>query len=69
MKATKYKKVPDLPANAVPVSTYAKENNFSAPAYVQIKYNRHTDEGAPHPGYYIINWQGINFVVPGIEPQ
>jgi hypothetical protein len=64
MKATKYEKVPELPSNAIPVAKYAKDNDISSPAYVQIKYNRHLDAGAKYPGYKIINWQGINFVIP-----
>lgn len=71
MNATKYDKVTELPAGAVRVSTYAKDNNISSPAYVQIKYNRYVKDKAKNanPGYYIINWQGINFVVTGSKPN
>ncbi len=69
MNATKYDKVTELPAGAVRVSTYSRDNNISSPAYVQIKYNRFLETGKTYPGYYIVNWQGINFVVSGSKPQ
>lgn len=68
MNATKYDKVTELPSGAVRVSTFARDNSISSPAYVQIKYNRFLEDKGQYPGYYIVNWQGINFVVTGSKP-
>lgn len=66
MKAEKYEKVEKLEAGAVSVSQYAKANNIKSPAYVQVKYNRYLAKPTKcaYPGYKIVNWQGINFVIP-----
>jgi hypothetical protein len=74
MKAneTKYKEEKVLPEGATPISMFAKEENISSPAYVHVKYDRHkfgytTKAGkfikAPHPGYEIIYYKGMNYVV------
>lgn len=69
---TKYDEELVLPSGATPISLYAKEENISSPAYVHVKYDRHkfgytTKAGkfvkAPDPGYKIIRYKGINYVI------
>lgn len=72
MRINKYDKVNDLPANAIPVSLYAKENGFKSPAHVYTKYDRYrfgykTKKGTlvhgSDPGYDIVNWLGTCLVI------
>ena len=66
MKATKYDKVKTLPKKALPVSQYAEQIGQKNPAYICIAYDRHLakPDKCADPGYTIVNWQGINFVIP-----
>lgn len=64
MKAIKYDKVKELPENAVKVSMYAESINQRNPAYICVAYDRYLDNKGTYPGYKIVNWQGINFVIP-----
>ena len=64
MKAVKYNKVEELPPNAVKVSLYADRINQKNPAYICIVYDRYLAGKGSKPEYSIINWQGMNFVVP-----
>lgn len=64
MKAIKYEKVNELPANAVKVSTYAEMIGQSNPPYICVMYDRYLANKGSNPGYTIVNWQGFNFVIP-----
>lgn len=64
MKAKKYDKVEELPANAVKVSKYAEMIGQSNPPYISVMYDRYVNGKGSYPGYKIVNWQGFNFVIP-----
>lgn len=64
MEAVKYKKVEDLPSGSVKVSMYAKSIGQKNPAYICIVYDRYLAGKGSKPNYSIVNWQGMNFVVP-----
>jgi hypothetical protein len=64
MKATKYKKVNELPPNAMTVSNYAASIGQKNPAYICIMFDRYLAGKGSNPGYTIVNWQGFNFVIP-----
>ncbi len=64
MKAYKYEKVDTLPKNAVKVSNYAASIGQNNPAYICIAYDRFLAGKGSNPGYSIVNWQDINFVIP-----
>jgi len=66
MKAKKYDKVNELPANAVKVSKYAEMIGQTNPPYICVMFDRWlaNPSKAQYPGYKIVNWQGINFVIP-----
>lgn len=64
MKAKKYKKVSELPKNAVKVSTYASSIGQNNPSYICVAYDRYLKGKGTYPNYDIVNWQGYNFVVP-----
>jgi hypothetical protein len=64
MKAKKYPKVNTLPANAVKVSSYANSIGQHNPPYISVAYDRYIAGTGTYPGYVIVNWQGINFVIP-----
>ncbi len=77
LKGTKYKKVDKLPKDALTVREFAEVNEMGSAAYVQVKYDRYNDGyktptgkflNAPHPGYDIVCFQGINFVTKLIKP-
>jgi hypothetical protein len=57
MKAYKYKRVEKLNPKAVVVSTFAKDNDMTV-GYVYMKYKRGKAD------YEIVNYQGVNFIVP-----
>jgi predicted acetyltransferase len=62
-QGTKYEPIEILPANAVTVSQYAKEQG-KAVGYIYIKYQRYLSKGGKHPGYSIRCFKGINFILP-----
>ncbi len=62
IKGTKYETVTKLPANALPVSKFAKQMGYTSPSYVHVKYNRY-QKGGNHPGYDIIDFQGTCWVI------
>jgi hypothetical protein len=64
MKAKKYNKVQAIPANAQKVSNYAASIGQNNPAYICIMYDRYLAGKGSYPGYIIVNWQGMNFVIP-----
>jgi hypothetical protein len=64
MKAKKYKKVNELPANAVKVSMYAEMIGQKNPPYICVCYDRYLSGKGTYPKYNIVNWQGSNFVIP-----
>lgn len=66
MKATKYKKVKELPEGAMSVAKYAEEIGQQNPPYICVAYDRYLSnpEKYAKPAYYIVNWQGFNFVIP-----
>jgi hypothetical protein len=64
MKAKKYDKVNELPANAVKVSTYAEQIGQANPPYICVMFDRYKAGKGTYPGYKIVNWQGFNFVIP-----
>lgn len=64
MKAKKYNKVRQLPANALKVSSYAKSIGQRNPSYICVMYDRYLSDKGSYPGYKIVNWQGFNFVIP-----
>ena len=64
MKAIKYDKVDNLPANAVKVSIYAEQINQKNPPYICVMYDRYLAGKGSKPPYKIVNWQGYNFVIP-----
>jgi hypothetical protein len=57
MKGTKYPIVNSLPEGAKSVTNYSEEYDISI-AYVYIKHTRGKAD------YDIVNFQGINFIVP-----
>lgn len=63
MKAKKYRAVERLPENARTVKLYAQDIGVE-PAYVYVKYQRAKGEGI---GYDIVNFQGVNFVIPELK--
>lgn len=69
---TKYEAIDLLPADALPVSKYARKKKVSSPAYVHVKYDRHkfgykNKAGeilhTEHPGYDIVDFQGSCYVI------
>lgn len=66
MKAYKYEKVTELPDNAMTVSAYAEKVEQKNPPYICIVYDRYLEKPGTceKPQYKIVNWQGINFVIP-----
>jgi len=66
MKAIKYEKISKLPARAVTVSEYADRTGQKNPPYICVAYDRYLakPDKCAYPGYIIVNWQGINFVIP-----
>lgn len=65
---TIYEPIEALPAKAMPVSLFAKENDIAV-AQVYTKYKRSTngyENGTigPHPGYTIRSFCGMNYVIP-----
>lgn len=71
-QGTKYESTEVLPANALPVSKYARKFKVSSPAYVHVKYDRHkfgyeNKAGqilyTEHPGYDIVDFQGTCYVI------
>lgn len=68
IKGTKYPMVNELPNNAMAVSQYAAAKDMQV-GHIYVKYERFAsgykngNKGAD-PGYSIVCWQGINFVVP-----
>jgi hypothetical protein len=69
---TKYPKIDKLPAKAIPVSEYAKDNNIQV-GTVYMGFKRFRDgyitkagnQGkASNPGYTIRCFKGMNFVIP-----
>lgn len=72
MRINKYDTIDKLPANAIPVSMFAQENNFRSPAHVHTKYDRFrygykTKKGTlvygSDPGYNIVSWLGNCFII------
>ena len=64
MKATKYPKVNELPANAQLVSAFSKQMGWSQPNYVYVKYDRSKDGTGCSVEFKIVCFQGMNFVIP-----
>lgn len=64
MKALKYDKVESLPDNAIKVSSYAQQIGQANPSYICVCYDRFLAGKGSKPPYEIVNWQGINFVIP-----
>jgi hypothetical protein len=66
MEAKKYDKVEVLPDNAIKVSMYAQQIGQNNPPYICVMYDRYlaNPTKAKKPPYKIVNWQGINFVIP-----
>lgn len=64
MKAIKYTKVDQLPINALSVSSYAQQIGQKNPSYICVMYDRYVNGKGSYPNYNIVNWQGINFVIP-----
>lgn len=69
---TKYDSVDALPAEALPVSKYARKRKIPSSAYVHVKYDRHKFGYlnkkkerlfTEHPGYDIVDFQGTCYVV------
>lgn len=56
-KEPKYPTVSQLPAGAIAIRNYADSQGITV-AYVYIKHDRGKAD------YKIINYQGINFVIP-----
>lgn len=66
---TKYTAIDRLPNNALTVSKYANQQGIAV-AQVYTKYERHitgylNGNKGSDPGYSIVCWQGMNWVVPG----
>jgi hypothetical protein len=64
MKAVKYPKVDELPKGAIKISSYAQQIGQANPSYIHVMYDRYLAGKGSNPGYTIVNWQGINFVIP-----
>ena len=74
-QGTKYEKIDRLPANALPVSVYARQFEIKSPAYVYIKYDRYkfgttkgkgknkTTTHSDHPGYDLVDFHGTCYVI------
>lgn len=75
-KGTKYTSIEQLPANALPISTftrkYGKRYNIASSAYAHIKYDRHcfgyrNKAGdllhTAHPGFDIVDFNGTCYVI------
>lgn len=62
MKGTKYTVVDNLPQGAKSVNNYADEYGITV-AYVYIKHTRGKAD------YDIVNFQGINFIIPLSESK
>lgn len=74
-EGTKYEPIEQLPANALPVSAYARKFNVKSPAYVYIQYDRHkfgVQRGkgkkkyisyASRPGYDLVDFHGTCYVI------
>jgi hypothetical protein len=65
MKANKYLKVDELPIGAIKVSAYAASIGQRNPSYICVAYDRYLSGKGSKTDYKIINWQDINFVIPG----
>lgn len=72
INGTKYEEIEQLPAEALPVSAYARRHRISSPAYVHVKYDRfkfgyQNDKGelkhGEDPGYEIRCFAGTNYVI------
>lgn len=62
--ATKYDVVTKLPANAMRVKPFADSKGWAV-GYVYVKYERSLDpEKKTQVNYKIVQFQGINFVIP-----
>jgi hypothetical protein len=75
IKADNYKKVKLLDKKAMSVSNYARKNGIKSPAAVYVKYNRWkfgyksakgTHIQGEYPGYEIVNFEDMLFVIPEI---
>lgn len=64
MKAKKYDKVTELPANAQLVSAYSRQQGWSHPNYVYVKYDRAQTGKGSGVEFTIVCYQGMNFVIP-----
>lgn len=72
IKGTKYDSIDQLPADALPVSKYARKFKYSSPAYVHVKYDRYkfgyySKDGelmhTSYPDYDIVDFQGTCYVI------
>jgi hypothetical protein len=63
VNGTKYPVIDALPANALPVSIYATNNN-TAVGYIYVKYERYLKGEGKKPDYSIRCWNGANYVIP-----
>ena len=63
MNGTKYDVIDTLPAEAVPVSVYARNNN-TAVGYIYVKYERYLNGKGSKPDYTIKCFMGSNFIIP-----
>jgi len=59
----KYPQVTELPEGASLLSAFKNEIGLKNAASVCIKYDRYLAGKASHPGYVIVNYQGLNFAV------
>ena len=60
---TIYEAINALPENALPVSTYAREQNIAV-GQIYMKYKRYLNGSSNKPDYTIRCFKGANFVIP-----
>jgi len=68
IKGTIYDSIGELPADAKPVSIFARDNKMQV-GHVYMKYKRYTigyknGTKGPYPGYIIRSFNGMNYVIP-----
>ena len=62
MTQSKYKQVNELPPGAMTVKGYAEQVK-KKPAYIYVRYNRYLNKNHSHPGYDLVTYQGVIFVI------